>query len=332
MKCLLQIHRHYVFVIIFTFSTELLEKEKQKRQLSHAYFLFRLQHWKTHAKHHGCEAMHMKMALVLIATLVVAQMIVLVQWKQRHVISLKRLSQFCQQLVTLLQIWVVRLYFTVRFYWWRSLPTWGMVSVITSYINFRATCKPLLGRTPQLVYKWFRLIYKLSYAIGIVGYLAIMFTMFGFNLFFRMESDDSMDFAVTLLFYGLYYGMMGRDFAETCSDYLAPTISFYNTSGIPTRNLSNSICAVCTQKIFVDINEEGIIENTYQLSCNHVFHESCICGWCIVGKNRTCSHCPEKVDLKRMLNKVIHTLSLTVVIGIVQGINYSLALEQDSDH
>lgn len=41
----------------------------------------------------------------------------------------------------------------------------------------------------------------------------------------RMESDDSMDFAVTLLFYGLYYGMMGRDFAETCSDYMAPTIS-----------------------------------------------------------------------------------------------------------
>uniref|UniRef100_A0A663DYE1 Ring finger protein 175 n=1 Tax=Aquila chrysaetos chrysaetos TaxID=223781 RepID=A0A663DYE1_AQUCH len=270
--------------------------------------------------------MHMKMALVLIATLVVAQMIVLVQWKQRR--------------FTLLQIWVVRLYFTVRFYWWRSLPTWGMVSVITSYINFRATCKPLLGRTPQLVYKWFRLIYKLSYAIGIVGYLVSsgkigteqshLSTLLWFHD--RMESDDSMDFAVTLLFYGLYYGMMGRDFAETCSDYLAPTISFYNTSGIPTRNLSNSICAVCTQKIFVDINEEGIIENTYQLSCNHVFHESCICGWCIVGKNRTCSHCPEKVDLKRMLNKVIHTLSLTVVIGIVQGINYSLALEQDSDH
>lgn len=41
----------------------------------------------------------------------------------------------------------------------------------------------------------------------------------------RMESDDSMDFAVTLLFCGLYYGMMGRDFAETCSDYMAPTIS-----------------------------------------------------------------------------------------------------------
>lgn len=36
-----------------------------------------------------------------------------------------------------------------------------------------------------MVYKWFLLIYKLSYAVGVIGYLAIMFTMFGFNVFFR---------------------------------------------------------------------------------------------------------------------------------------------------
>ncbi|KAM7112821.1 LOW QUALITY PROTEIN: RING finger protein 175 [Ciconia maguari] len=250
-----------------------------------------------HAKHHGCESTHMEMVLVLIATLVVAQ-IVLVHWKQRH----------CQSynVVTLLQMRVVPLYFTIRLYWWRSLSMWGMLSVTTSYITFRATRKPLSGRTPHyvlfcwLVYKWF--LYELSYAIGIVGYLAIMFTIFGFHLFFRIESDDSMDFAVTLFFYGLYYGVMGGEFAEICSDYMASTIGFYNISGIPTRNLSNEICAVCGQKIFVDINEEGIIENTYQLSCNHMFHESCIHGWCIVGKNQTCPYCPEKVDLKRMLS------------------------------
>ncbi|XP_076193649.1 RING finger protein 175 [Aptenodytes patagonicus] len=268
--------------------------------------------------------------------------------------------------VTLLQMWVVPLYFTIRLYWWRPLSLWGILSVIASYIAVRATCKPLSGRTPQyvlfcwfclgwgflgLVYKWFLLIYKLSYAVGIVGYLAIMFTMFGFNLFFRIESDDCMGFAMTLLFYGLYYGVMGRDFAEVCSDHMASTIGgeFYNVSGIPTRNLSNDICAVCRQKIFVDINEEGITENTYQLSCNHVFHESCIRGWCIAGKNQTCPYCPEKVDLKRMLsnpyplpNKCGNTHVLygqlldclcslvvwqPVVTGIVQGINYSLCLE-----
>ncbi|XP_068798456.1 RING finger protein 175 [Struthio camelus] len=119
--------------------------------------------------------------------------------------------------------------------------------------------------------------------------------MFGFNLFFRIKTEDSMGFGVILFFYGLYYGVMGRDFTEICSDYMASTTGFYNVSGIPTRNVSNDICAVCGQKIFVDVNEEGITENTYQLSCNHVFHEFCICGWCTVGKKQTCPYARRKL-------------------------------------
>lgn len=45
--------------------------------------LCRVQHEKLHVKHRGHEAMHAEMVLILIATLVVAQ-IVLVQWKHRH--------------------------------------------------------------------------------------------------------------------------------------------------------------------------------------------------------------------------------------------------------
>lgn len=48
------------------------------------FFLFcRLEHAKMHAKHKGHEAMHAEMVLILIVTLVIAQL-VLVQWKQRH--------------------------------------------------------------------------------------------------------------------------------------------------------------------------------------------------------------------------------------------------------
>lgn len=41
---------------------------------------------------------------------------------------------------------------------------------------------------------------------------------------FRIKAEDSMDVGVIMLFYGLYYGVMGRDFAEICSDYMASTI------------------------------------------------------------------------------------------------------------
>ncbi|XP_064878084.1 RING finger protein 175 isoform X2 [Oncorhynchus nerka] len=223
---------------------------------------WKVQHERLHVKHRGHEAMHAEMVLILIATLVVAQ-IVLVQWKQRHNRS--------YNLVTLLQMWVVPLYFTIKLYWWRFLSMWGMFSVITSYVVFRATRKPLSCRTPRMVYKWFLLIYKLSYAVGVIGYLVIMFTMFGFNVFFRIKAEDSMDVGVIMLFYGLYYGVMGRDFAEICSDYMASTIGYYNLGGMPSRSLTDDICAVCGQKILVDVDEEGIIEDTYQLSCNHIY-------------------------------------------------------------
>lgn len=45
----------------------------------------------------------------------------------------------------------------------------------------------------------------------------------------RIKAEDSMDVGVVMLFYGLYYGVMGRDFAEICSDYMASTIGVGHT-------------------------------------------------------------------------------------------------------
>ncbi|XP_039588713.1 RING finger protein 121 isoform X2 [Passer montanus] len=240
------------------------EREAEEIDLSHLSpeERWRVEHVRMHAKHRGHEAMHAEMVLILIATLVVAQLL-LVQWKQRHPRS--------YNMVTLFQMWVVPLYFTVKLNWWRFLVIWVLFSAVTAFVTFRATRKPLVQTTPRLVYKWFLLIYKISYATGIVGYMAVMFTLFGLNLLFRIKPEDAMDFGISLLFYGLYYGVLERDFAEMCADYMASTIGFYSASGMPTKHLSDSVCAVCGQQIFVDVNEEGIIENTYRLSCNHVY-------------------------------------------------------------
>lgn len=40
----------------------------------------------------------------------------------------------------------------------------------------------------------------------------------------RIKPEDAMDFGVSLLFYGLYYGVLGRDFAEMCADFMASTV------------------------------------------------------------------------------------------------------------
>lgn len=71
---------------------------------------------------------------------------------------------------------------------------------------------------------------------------------------------------------------------------------------MPIRSLEQNVCAVCGNDLLVSEKENGVIENTYKLSCHHVFHEFCIRGWCIIGKKQTCPYCKEKVDLKRLFS------------------------------
>jgi hypothetical protein len=58
------------------------EKERFRRELTPQEEL-RRQHMQFHEKHKGHEQMHAEMFIILIVTLLVAQ-IVLVEWKKRH--------------------------------------------------------------------------------------------------------------------------------------------------------------------------------------------------------------------------------------------------------
>lgn len=78
-----------------------------------------------------------------------------------------------------------------------------------------------------MVYKYFLFLHKASYVLGILGYLILMLTLLGANLIFHIESNTSMDIGICLLFYGLYYGVLGRDLAEICTAILACRIGVF---------------------------------------------------------------------------------------------------------
>lgn len=111
------------------------------------------------------------------------------------------------------------------------------------------------------MYKWFLLIYKISYVVGIFGYLTMMATFLGFNLIFNVKPSTWMDTGLICMFYALYYGVVARwpltalanlatnltnpcrDFAEICTDKMAANIGYYKQEGIPERHLETDICA-----------------------------------------------------------------------------------------
>eukprot|EP00112_Aurelia_sp_Birch-Aquarium-sp1_P014032 Seg3.26 transcript_id=Seg3.26/GoldUCD/mRNA.D3Y31 product="RING finger protein 121" protein_id=Seg3.26/GoldUCD/D3Y31 len=299
--------------------------------------LRRIEHEKLHAKHKGHEAMHMEMIIILLATLIAAQLL-LYKWQQYHHKS--------YQLITLLGLWIIPLYFNVKLKWFRMLTVWTIYSIISLIVIRKATSFPLLPTTPRMVYKWFYNVHRVTYGLGVIGYMIIMSTFLGMNLMFYVSPDTSMGIGVTILFYGLYYGLLGRDCAEFCTDKMAAKMGYYTEGSLPSKRLAANICAVCGQELVIasmDDIEDDPPEKTYKLSCGHLFHEFCIRGWCIVGKKQICPYCKEKVDLKRMLKNPWerpHVLFgqlldwlrylivwLPVIFITVQCINYILGLE-----
>lgn len=86
--------------------------------------------------------MHAEMVIILLVTLVVAQ-IILVQWKQRHYQS--------YQPVTLFGMWIIPLIIGIRNYWWRFIFTWLIFSCITGLIFRKSLEKPIDGTTPRYI-------------------------------------------------------------------------------------------------------------------------------------------------------------------------------------
>ncbi|VDM27968.1 unnamed protein product [Toxocara canis] len=119
-------------------------------------------------------------------------------------------------------------------------------------------------------------------------------------------------------------------------------MQYYTQEGLPKKVLEADVCAVCGNHLDAE-NSEGESEATYRLSCSHVFHEFCIRGWCVVGKQQTCPYCKEKVDLKRMFKNPWEKPHLffgqlldwirylvawqPLIVTFVQGVNKVFGLE-----
>ena len=95
-------------------------------------------------------------------------------------------------------------------------------------------------------------------------------TILGVNFLFNQSPNSWSDSGVLFMFYGLYFGLLGRDISEICTDKMTTYIGYYSPRGLASRSLEPDICAICGNKILSAANE-GILENTYKLSCEHTY-------------------------------------------------------------
>lgn len=55
----------------------------------------------------------------------------------------------------------------------------------------------------------------------------MMATFFGLNLVFNATPASWMDCGLLFIFYGLYYGVLGRDISEICADKMASHVGVF---------------------------------------------------------------------------------------------------------
>eukprot|EP01134_Creolimax_fragrantissima_P002166 CFRG2166T1 len=262
-------------------------------------------------EHKGHDAMHAEMFFIIMAVTIGAQLLLMV-WKKHSEPTYKR--------YTLLAMWIVPFWFSWKNNLEQMLTMWSIFSVITGWVTFKATRKPLHSRTPKLVYNYFLLMYKICYAVGLIGYILFMLIVFGGGAALARDIKTRrwvVECVTTMLFYGLYYGCLLRDFAEICAESMGNSIGYYSDTGIPKKYLSDSVCAVCGDD-FTTGDEQLMLE------CNHKVHHNCIRGWAIVGKKSTCPYCKEKVDLRKIAPSP--WLSQDVAFGtLLDGLRYLVA-------
>eukprot|EP01122_Echinamoeba_exundans_P013008 TRINITY_DN5604_c0_g1_i2.p1 TRINITY_DN5604_c0_g1~~TRINITY_DN5604_c0_g1_i2.p1 ORF type:complete len:312 (+),score=22.72 TRINITY_DN5604_c0_g1_i2:104-1039(+) len=244
-----------------------------------------------HDGHSGHEKLHDTLVLISLAFMIISQ-IALYFWKQKSPRSFRR--------VTFIGLWAIPLLISMYLFFWRFLIFWALYSTGAVLMINQARKKPIAKDVPRRVYMFFFIIYRLTYAISVVGYVFLVGEFMGFSQVIGAVIGDQTfhlgSYAITLLFYGLYFGVLNRDCAEIVTERMASTMGFAGKgkdSNMPMTRFDPRTCLLCQHELKPDV------EKTFAVpGCDHTFHEFCIRGWSIVGKKDTCPYCGEKVALK----------------------------------
>jgi len=121
---------------------------------------------------------------------------------------------------------------------------WSFYSIMTSYLIYAASRNPLYKEVPSWVYGWFNLVYKMTWGLIVGGTTMILLEFFGVvHLVIAITQIEFIHKLVGIgglcLFYGFYFGVLGRDCAEMCTDRLASVMG-YTGKGIPSKNFGCS--------------------------------------------------------------------------------------------
>jgi hypothetical protein len=97
----------------------------------------------------------------------------------------------------------------------------------------------------RFVYRFYRGVFNITMGIAAFGYGLFLVNVFAF------PNATMVDASLTLVFYGLYFGVLSRDLIDYCADVMASTIGVFKSGG-------SSLCSITARKVFPRNNYDPI--------------------------------------------------------------------------
>jgi hypothetical protein len=182
--------------------------------------------------------------LILLVVMVGGQMFIF-WWKKNHY---RVFQNF-----TLVGLFVFPMIMSAYYHWWRFVILSTLFSSVTGYYVRIATKIPLDVTAPRQVYQWFHRVYVTCLGLGFFGYFLLMLELTGLRMIMLMHAFLA-EVATMSLFYGLYFGVLGRDVAELCSNAMNQSMGYTKKDDDePQRLLPANICALCGLELNPDM-------------------------------------------------------------------------------
>lgn len=228
--------------------------------------------------HKGHESLHEEL-LYLILFAIIGSQIALLKWKSVHYSS--------YQISTLVGLTIMPIVYSVMFSWWTFLFFQLLYNAANGYVLHLAGRPP--GRhTAKRLYTWFFVIYKTTYYAASGSWVLLLAAQL-----LHIPSPRLLLYANVALLISLYVAVLNRDFAEFCTSRLARRLGYGGQ--LPERAPAHA--CLCWE----GVQGDGLPSDTPRtLPCGHTFHEWCLRGWLIIGKQDMCPHCMEKVNIKEL--------------------------------
>lgn len=139
--------------------------------------------------------------------------VALLQWKKRHPNS--------YTLTSLLLLWILPLFISLSNGFWRFILLWSIYSVLNVAVLKMTHGNKINPTTPRFVYRLYRGAFNVTMGIAGFGYGLFLVNLFAF------PSAMVIDWSLNLVFYGLYFGVLSRDFVDYIAGKMASALGVY---------------------------------------------------------------------------------------------------------